>query len=366
MELMDRWSRCLNKVESAVDIIRLRTECKKFSNYGNSISILSSYFPFESETCLISHLIVSSGSTEQAIKRIEAMLQWRQQSFPYTISPFICNTKSSVFYTYGYDTLQHPLIIFRTPLSNVKTRNIEEMLRIFIFIVEVAMQRLPPGVLQFSMLMDREGMQFKPDYEFYQRAGKILNLYYPCMLYKVYVYPVNYAVRSMWEIAKRVLPNRAKSIVKPISTLDKLRQCIPDMYIPQHLGGSCEYQFNPNDYPNPFVEPKSTYTPLEANRSNIPALDEAAVTQLYNDMYTSVESLQRIKQSGVARSHGYDYMRDEINTRINQESVARSYNYQYMKEKYYGDISRMNGHFPSSTILVHVDEEDDAWSEVTE
>ena len=97
-------------------------------------------------------------------------------------------------------------------------------------------------------------------------------------------------------------------------------------------------------------------------------------------MYTSVESANRIKQAGVARSMGFDYMRDEINTHINQESVARSYNYFYMREKYYGDMltatvkptieNTTNNQTANLTgaMATHMEEfaEDRAWNELQE
>ena len=326
------------------DIDSFKLECsKKYSDCENLLVLLFNYFPNERESLITRHFIASEGSVEKCIKHIERMQLWRQQSFPFTVYPFDSNTKIPVFYTFGLDSLNHPLIIFRSTLSNVKTRNIEEMVRLLIFNIEVALKRLPENVLQISMLMDREGMKFGPDYEFYRRFGDLLSCYYPCLMYRVFIYPVNYAVRTMWDIAKQLLPSRAKVVVQPISTLDKLRQVIPDSYIPMHLGGSCTYQFNAEDYPNPFLEPKSKYVPKEYNNTaTAPELTEEAVEQLYNDMYAN----------------------DENPSYINQESVARSYNYNYMRQVYFGtDAANINAN-SNSTAKLDKMEEDDAWSEV--
>ena len=324
------------------DIDSFKLECsKKYSDCENLLVLLFNYFPNESESLITRHFIASEGSVEKCIKHIERMQLWRQQSFPFTVSPFDSNTKIPVFYTFGLDSLNHPLIIFRSTLSNVKTRNIEEMVRLLIFNIEVALKRLPENVLQISMLMDREGMKFGPDYEFYRRFGDLLSCYYPCLMYRVFIYPVNYAVRTMWDIAKQLLPSRAKVVVQPISTLDKLRQVIPDSYIPMHLGGSCTYQFNAEDYPNPFLESKSTYTPLAAANSSQSELTEEAVEQLYNDM------------------HPYN----ENPSYFNQESVAHSYNYEYMKEVYYGDVTTTTA---TRNHLGTVVDEEDAWDEITD
>ncbi len=82
----------------------------------------------------------------------------------------------------------------------------------------------------------------------------ILTNNYPERMYRTVIYPAGMIFYGIWSIAQYFLDPVTKEKVKPCYYLTNVEEFIDPSYIPVAMGGKCEYEFNPNDYVDPYPE----------------------------------------------------------------------------------------------------------------
>ena len=239
----------LNKQSCALsDIDRLYSQNDVVPSALNSLKLK---FKYIREGELLCHYLMCKKNELDTELHLEKCQLWRQKTFPLT-SIDCYDDMSKILYIHGTDIHGHPLIIFTPGYNNPKTRNLEVTIRWIIYLLEVATRQLPKHLLQFTCLVNRSVGPIDADVELAQRVNELFRTYYPFRMFRFYLYPVNIVLRGVINLIKQFY-ERGKQTIRPIASLEALREVIPDEYIPRNLGGSCDYKFKMEDFPNPFV-----------------------------------------------------------------------------------------------------------------
>jgi hypothetical protein len=217
-------------------------------------------FPLIDETTLIRFLSSCSSHVGDTVTKLRRYESWRDANLPITTASIYNELRTGKAYVRGTDTLGHPLIVFRPYLSDPRARDLEAMVRLLLFMAEIAIQQMPDGCLMFSVLVDRSTSS-QPDFEMLKRVSELTDANYPGRLYKVYFYPCSLALKGFWQLGKRFAPSGANDKFRPKASLSALREAIPGEHIPAVLGGTCRYEFCAEDFPSPFLN-ESFYTAL--------------------------------------------------------------------------------------------------------
>ena len=200
------------------------------------------------EATILGHYLICGGKVEKAIDHIEKYMLWRQDTFRRADIPHNPTTGTGCFmYANGFDNMGHPLIVFTSRLLDKKTRDVSESLRWIIHIFEEAIQRLPPHLEQITILSNRTGAG-NADLDLAVAAFSMIERCYPHRIYKVLLHPVPLSTRAVGAVLLSIAGKQCRSI-HLLSSLDLLREEIPDKYIPAELGGSCAYEFDGTEYP---------------------------------------------------------------------------------------------------------------------
>lgn len=108
-------------------------------------------------------------------------------------------------------------------------------------------------VTRFTVLFNRHGADINNvDIEVMKIFSTILQVNYPETLSTAIIHPVNWIFYSVFNIAKFFLDVNTRQKIHPVIDIQGVREFIDDEYIPVELGGTCTYQFNPDDYEDPF------------------------------------------------------------------------------------------------------------------
>ena len=291
-------------LHSSPDLDKLRQECHANISV---IKDLCKQFPNINETCVIRFLIVNHNDPIETALKLNKMCIWRQITFPMLAVPF--SKGSNVCYTHGYDKLGHPLLFFIPGLNDPNVRIMDEMMRWLIYMMEVALKRVPKHLLQITVVVDRSKRPINVDYELIRCISKIVEEYYPCLLYRIYICPVGYIFRGVWCVLKNMVASRASKIIRPVSNYEGLKQIISDEYIPVRMGGKCNYTFNVHDFPSPFVENYAYSNSHLLDQENV---DDGNVNADMN--------IQNFPPDDLYIDETNDY--ESINQRINQPSMS--------------------------------------------
>jgi len=206
-----------------------------------------------SAATVLRHLVACNGDVDKSTTHLEAYMLWREKQFTSTVRPSHQTVGAGcVLFTHGYDSAGHPLVIFTTRLQNMKTRNLDEMVRWCLYIFEEAISRLPPHLEQMTILVNRHGMTQGADFELSKHLFPLLDKYYPHRIHKILLFPVAIYLRGIFGLVKRIAGKSAENLVL-VKSINALRNEIPDKYIPFELGGTCEYEFSIDDFPPPVV-----------------------------------------------------------------------------------------------------------------
>jgi hypothetical protein len=200
------------------------------------------------EATIIRHLLACKGVYEKTVAHIEAHLQWRSRTF---VTSDIPNHQSCgpgcLMYTHGFDKAGHPLVIFTSRLLDPKSRDLAELMRWLTYIFELAIERLPPHLVQITIVSNRIGSS-SADLEMLKATMVLIENNYPFRIAKVLIYPVSVAVKSIGGIIKSIAGFHASNF-HLLESIDVLKEHIADEYIPTEMGGSCDYKFNISDCP---------------------------------------------------------------------------------------------------------------------
>ena len=231
-----------------MDLVRLRSECSSLEN----LPTLLGRYPQLSEVTILRHLIMCKGSIRDTACHIENMLLWRRQTFPLAELHFVDRSLSGALYLNGYDQEGHPMMVFQYQYWDPNSHQLDELVRWGIYIIEVAIARIPKHLNQICCLYNASHSDKQPNLAFLRKFMEIIQDYYPCYFHRVYVCPITTIVISLWSIVKTFIPSRTKHIVMLLKDVSALREVIPDEYIPENMGGSSMYVADARDYVCPF------------------------------------------------------------------------------------------------------------------
>lgn len=283
-------------------------------------------FPGVEEATLIRFLFSCKSDLTETARKFQRYENWRESNFPITTASIYNELRTGKVYVQGFDKLGHPLIIFRPYCSNIKTRSLEEMVRLMLFMSEIAIQQLPEDRLMFSVLVDRSSAS-QPDFEMLRSISDLIDKYYPGRLFRVYFHPCSYVLKGLWQLAKNVAPRGANEKFRPKASLAALRAVIPNEHIPAVMGGACHYKFSEEDFPSPFLN-ESYYAAgvAVANMGNGHRVDVGQKQHDHDHDYGRDRTMGVDAREGRSRSRGRGNSDDSNNNNNNNSSNSNNSN----------------------------------------
>lgn len=204
------------------------------------------------EAEIVRHLLASGCNYNKTVDSIETYLVWRQSFLTFTVLPPLPSSGCSI-YQHGHDLEGHPLIILKSHLvDRSEERNLDEFLQWMVHMYECAINRLPPHLEHFTVLISRIGRSDTTDFELADYVFGTTAKRYPYRVHKILVYPSSLPLQAVGGILRNLMGRQAK-LLHFVKSLNALRKDIPDEYIPVEMGGSCTYEFDMNDCPAPTV-----------------------------------------------------------------------------------------------------------------
>lgn len=210
-------------------------------------------FPDMDIVTLARFLIARNGDTSKSIPLLKDHLAWKAESWPVLKSTCMNEFKSGKSYVKGHDVDGHPLIIFHTYLHDPNNRSMEELTRMAVFTFETAIKAMPDNKCKVTVLINRVNAGSGSDIEFARNLTTLLANNYPERLYRTIVYPSSVVFYGIWQVVQLFMDPVTREKVKPVMYLSGVQEYVADEHIPKIMGGSSEYQFNPDDYPDPYT-----------------------------------------------------------------------------------------------------------------
>jgi hypothetical protein len=140
---------------------------------------------------------------------------------------------------------------------------VQDTLKCALFMLEKAIESMPPGVETFSVVIDFEGFAMaNNDLPFCREAIAILQNYYPERLGRVLLVAPPFIFRAIWAIIKPLLQEATRNKILFLGSNEELKQYIDPDAIPEHYGGTSTYVYDPAG-PEPYglIDPPSQPAP---------------------------------------------------------------------------------------------------------
>jgi hypothetical protein len=274
-------SNVLRVESSGTDYKQLKAEAKGPGDWA-VLSQLQRQFSTLSDATILRHFLQSNGTFDEAAQRIEECIVWRRQFLTFTDLPNHQTVgEGCVFYTHGFDCLGHPLLIFTPRLQRIETRDVEELVRWAMYVIEVAISRIPSHQEQVTLLTNRLGMGDRADFQFPALLFQQIERYYPNRFYLLLGFPQTLAMRTVAGVVKRVVGKSMHKIIRFANSVEELLEYVPAVYLPVEMGGCCTYQFDASDYPPPsaefFASTHDGYSDASLNALHAEALEAAPI-----------------------------------------------------------------------------------------
>lgn len=163
-------------------------------------------------------------------------------------------------YVHGVDKEGRPLLVWVTRLHNYKTRDLDEVMRLFYFWTEHIIQRiLPSNKSKYSILIDRsEHGDDNSDTELVKRLSSDLGLLYPERMRKCIVYPVNWFFTATWNIVKYFLDPITRDKIVLTNSSTEVSEHIDKEFLPASMKGTSSYVYNADEIPDFVATEAST------------------------------------------------------------------------------------------------------------
>jgi len=227
-------------------------------------------FPQCDPDTLARYLIARKNKIKAATKLLRNAENWRSLHCPILKQDCLGEIKKGKIFVTGTDKEGRPLLVFRSRFHNPKDRDPEEMAKMVVWWTEQAIKSLPSDKSKFSILFDRTDAPGAQDFEFVKYFAKLFQDAYPERLSKLVVYPSGVIFWSLWNVVKWFLDPVTRQKVSPCVYFYGVQEFIPDESIPVAMGGKCTYEFNADDFVDPYPEELVTAT-LERREKNGPA-----------------------------------------------------------------------------------------------
>jgi len=218
---------------------------------------------------LARYLIARKNKVKASTKLLTTAESWRSQHWPVLKQDCINEINKGKIYVKGTDKDGRALLIFRTRFHDARNRDPEEMAKMVMWWTEQAIKELPSDKSKFSILFDRTDAPNTQDFEFVKYFAKLFQDAYPERLGKLVVYPSGVVFWSIWNIIKWFLDPVTRQKVLPCVYFYGVQEHIADEHIPVIMGGKSTYEFNANDWVDPYPEELVAAT-LERREKNGP------------------------------------------------------------------------------------------------
>jgi len=110
-----------------------------------------------------------------------------------------------------------PLLIWRVRFNFPATRDMDKLLKTFLYWAEAAIRAMPPQYSKFTVLMDRSGFrQENADMEMLKAVAGTLQDAYVERLSSCIIYPVDLIFYALWNIGKWFIDPVTREKVKPM------------------------------------------------------------------------------------------------------------------------------------------------------
>lgn len=211
-------------------------------------------FPEQSTNTLARFLIAREGNVENASTLLSNHLVWRKENLPALKETCIAEFETGKAYIRGTDLQGHPILHFHTYLHDPYDRHIEELIRMTLFVFETALRKLENNLSKITVLINRVGASSGSDIEFAKQLTGILQNNYPERLYRTIVYPSGMIFYGIWQVVQLFMDPVSRQKVKPVMYLSGVTEYIDRKYIPVQMGGTDDYVFKAEDFPDPYPE----------------------------------------------------------------------------------------------------------------
>jgi len=224
------------------------------TKFGNEeYQIMKSQFPGETDETIVRFLIARNNDVTKASAMLAAHIEWRKSNWPVLKNSCLNEINKGKVYVHGTDNEGHPLLIYRVRMNNSSDRDVEEMGRMIMFFLATAVNAMPPDKSKFTILFDRTNFSKEnSDIEFMRHMTPIMQNNFPERVHRVIVYPSGFVFYGIWNIVKWFLDPVTQAKVQPMLALSGVQQYINDEYISRDLGGECDFEFDPDLFPDPY------------------------------------------------------------------------------------------------------------------
>mmetsp|Transcript_9398 Transcript_9398/g.15466 ORF Transcript_9398/g.15466 Transcript_9398/m.15466 type:complete len:302 (-) Transcript_9398:643-1548(-) len=253
----------------------------KFSD--ENLLSMRSKFPGLTDETLARFLLARNNDLEKAAEQCQKLVTWTENEYPVLKSSCLKEIKTGKLYMRGFDKEGRPLLIYRTRFSNPKERDIEEAARMLVFWGATVTKALPEDMTKYTLLVDRTSHKSEnTDMELMKKSTGTFQDIFPERVKNTIIYPTDLLFYSVWNIAKWFLDPVTRNKVHPMMYLSGVEQYIDRKWIPKAMGGDDDYEFDPEDFPDPYPA-EDIEKALAREAAAAGGGGEAAVTKLPGD-----------------------------------------------------------------------------------
>lgn len=210
---------------------------------------LQSQFPQEHPYTIERFLIARNYNVEKATLMLQNHIEWRAANLPVSREEVLTEGQRGILMIKGKSKLGYQIMTARGRMQRPKERNLEEMLRGGIYLVEKALdefgdKRDTPEA-KFVLVFDRTNSdRSHVDTEFWKQMAHIVQDNYPERLDKILVYPANILFRSIWAVFKWFIDAKTRNKLVMLGNESQLQGYIDRSQLLRNLGGKLDDTFN--------------------------------------------------------------------------------------------------------------------------
>jgi hypothetical protein len=216
-----------------------------------------------------------NGDIEAAAALLKGDIEWRtSQPVPPPPSTFAARLPLKKAYFHGTDKAGMPLIVV-FPGRHRGSEPVEENLALAIYMFELAIHSMAPGVERIMIIIDFEGFGMQClDYPFLKQAIHVLQNYYPERLGRVCLLDPPWMFRAVWAVVKPWLDERTRDKVQFMSGDYKkqLQAFVEPANVPAKYGGTSTFTYDPDSAQPYGLVPPMPLDPSVATPTPTPVL----------------------------------------------------------------------------------------------
>jgi len=228
-------------------------DLNKFSE--SNVIVMREKYPGLNDDVLARYLIARNNDLTKACEQLQRALEWKALHGPILKSTCIKEISSGKLYIRGVCKEGRPLLIYRSCKSFPNERDLEEAARMLVWFAEHLQRSMPPHMSKYTLLVDRVGHKSEnTDSDLMKHVSSQFQDLFPETLMRAIIYPSDVVFYSIWAIVKWFMDPVTREKVQPMMYLSGVEQYIDRQYIPKSMGGDDEYEYNPDDFADPYSE----------------------------------------------------------------------------------------------------------------